>query len=291
MHLQWPNLAINRDPRAPKKPEDQQKDIDKAQKKIRDAFQIARAYAQARKAPPAGFKSDLRWEAMIPVVEGTLPLFVHADSAAQIEAALAWAKEAQMKFTLVGGREAWRMATQLKTSDTPVIIALTTALPPQRDDAYDSSFSTPARLAAAGVRFCISTDGRDSEAAHERNLPYEAAMAAAFGLPKEEALKAVTLYPAQLLGVADRLGSLELGKAATLDRDQRRSARFSDASGSGLHRWPQDRPDEPANAIARQVSRKISAQVSPSVRAARPAPRLVIWHGTFWNLNRADPDR
>ncbi len=216
MHLQWPNLAIDRDPRAPKKPEDQQKEIDKAEKQIRDSFQIARAYALARKNPAPGFKSDLRWEAMTPVIEGTLPLFIHADSASQIEAALAWAKDAQMKFTLVGGREAWRMAGQLKASDTPVIIALTTALPPRRGDSYDASFSTPARLAAAGVRFCISTHGRESEAAHERNLPYEAAMAAAFGLAKEEALKAVTIYPAQLLGVSDRLGSLETGKAATL---------------------------------------------------------------------------
>lgn len=216
MHLQWPDLAIDRNPRAPKKPEDQQKEIDQAQKKIRDSFQIARAYALARKNPPAGFKSDLRWEAMTPVIEGTLPLFIHADSVAQIEAALAWAKDAQMKFTLVGGREAWRMAAQLKAAETPVIIALTTALPPHRGDAYDAAFTNPARLAAAGVRFCIATEGSNSEAAHERNLPYEAAMAAAFGLPKEEALKAVTLYPAQLLGVADRLGSLEIGKAATL---------------------------------------------------------------------------
>ncbi|MEO5720819.1 MAG: amidohydrolase family protein [Chthoniobacterales bacterium] len=216
MHLRWPDLAINRDPRAPKKPEDQQKDIDKAQKQIRDAFKIARAYAQARKAPPPGFKTDLRWEAMTPVIEGTLPLFVHADSAAQIEAALAWAKEAQMKFTLVGGRDAWRMTSQLKESDTPVIIALSTALPPRRGEAYDSAFANAARLHEAGVRFCIATAGRDSEAAHERNLPYEAAMAAAFGLPKEDALKSVTLFPAQLLGVSDRLGSLEVGKAATL---------------------------------------------------------------------------
>ena len=216
MHLRWPNLTIDRDPRARKKVEDQQKDIDKAQKTIREAFQIARAYAQARKTPPPGFQSDLRWEALAPVLEGKLPLFVHADSMSQIEAALAWAKEAQLKIVLVGGREAWRMAARLKESDTPVIIALTTALPPRRGDPYDSAFSNPARLHEAGVRFCIATEGRGSEATNERNLAYEAAMASAFGLPKDEALKAVTLYPAQLVGVADRLGSLEAGKAATL---------------------------------------------------------------------------
>jgi len=216
MHLRWPNLTINRNPRAQKSVKDQQKDIDKAQKQIRDAFQIARSYWQARKGGTPGFKSDLRWEALMPVFDGALPLFVHADTVAQIEAVLAWAREVQLKITLVGGHDAWRMATQLKESDTPVIIALSTALPSRRDDSYDSSFSNAARLHEAGVRFCIATNGRESEAPHERNLPYEASMASAFGLPKEEALKAVTLYPAQLLGVSDQVGSLEAGKAATL---------------------------------------------------------------------------
>ena len=216
MHLRWPDLRLDREPRASKSVEDQEKEIDKALKTIRDAFQIARSYWQARKTAGPDFKSDLRWEALMPVFEGKLPLFVHAATFAQIESALAWAKEAQLKIVLVGGHDAWRMATQLKETDTPVIIALTTALPLRRDDGYESSFSNAARLQEAGVRFCIARNGRDSEGPHERTLPYEAAMAAAFGLPKEEALKAVTLYPAQILGVADQLGSLEPGKAATL---------------------------------------------------------------------------
>ena len=216
MHVRWPNLTIDRDPRSRKSVKDQEREIDKAQKRIRDTFQIARSYWQARKAPSTDFKSDLRWEAMMPIFDGKLPLFVHAETMAQIEAALAWAKEAQLKIVLVGGHDAWRLAPQLKESDTPVIVALSTALPLRRDDGYDSSFSNAAKLHQTGVRFCIAMFGRNSEAPHERNLPYEAAMAAAFGLPKEEALKAVTLYPAQILGVGDLLGSLEPGKAATL---------------------------------------------------------------------------
>jgi imidazolonepropionase-like amidohydrolase len=153
---------------------------------------------------------------MMPVFEGKLPLFVHAATLAQIEAAVAWSKEAQIKIVLVGGNEAWRIAPQLKEMDIAVIVALATALPPRRDEGYDSMFANAARLHEAGVRFCIATNGRGSEAAHERNLPYEASMAAAFGLPRDEALKAVTLYPAQILGVGDQLGSLEPGKAATL---------------------------------------------------------------------------
>ncbi len=216
MHLRWPAMTLNREPRAPRSIEDQRKEIAKALKAIRDSFAIARSYWQARKTASADFKYDQRWEAIMPIFEGKLPLFVHASTVAEMEGALAWAKESQLKIVLVGGNDAWRIAPQLKETDTAVIIALTTALPPRRDDPYDSQFANAARLSEAGVRFCIARNGRQSEAPHERGLPHEAAMAAAFGLPKEEALKAVTLYPAQILGVADQLGSLEAGKSATL---------------------------------------------------------------------------
>jgi imidazolonepropionase-like amidohydrolase len=216
LHVRWPNMKINRDPRTPKTPEDQQKEIDKNIKAIRDTFGIARSYWQAKKTPAPDFKFDERWEAMLPVFDGKLPVFVHADSLAQIESAMAWAKDAQLKFTLVGGEDAWRIAQRLKETDTPVVISMPTALPSRRDDPYDSEFASAARLHEAGVRFCIARAGRESEAPHERNMPFEASMSAAFGLLKEEALKAVTLYPAQLLGIADQLGSLEVGKVATL---------------------------------------------------------------------------
>ena len=216
LHVRWPAMKLNRDPRAPKSVEDQQKDIDKNIKLIRDSFEIARSYWQAKKNPPYDFKFDERWEAMLPIFDGKLPVFVHAETVAQIESALAWAKDAQLKITIVGGHDAWRMTDQLKASDTAVIVATPTSLPPRRDDPYDSQFANAAKLQAAGIRYCVARAGRESESAHERNMPFEASMSAAFGLPKEEALKAVTLYPAQLLGVADQLGSLEQGKAATL---------------------------------------------------------------------------
>jgi imidazolonepropionase-like amidohydrolase len=215
MHLRWPNLTIDRHPRARKSVKDQLKEIEKAQKQIRDAFQIARSYWQARKNPGPDFKSDLRWEALMPVFDGKLPLFVHASTLAQIEAAMAWAKEMQLKIVLVEGDDAWRVAPQLKETDTAVVLQPSTSLPPRRDDDYDSVWSSAAKLQAAGVRFCIASNGRGAET-NERNVGYEAGLAAGYGLPKEEALKAVTIYPAQILGVADRLGSLETGKAATL---------------------------------------------------------------------------
>jgi imidazolonepropionase-like amidohydrolase len=215
MHLRWPNLTIDRHPRARKSVKDQQKEIEKAQKQIRDAFQIARSYWQARKNPGSEFKSDLRWEALMPVFDGKLPLFVHASTLAQIEAALAWAKEMQLKIVLVDGDDAWRVAPQLKESNTAVVLGPATSLPSRRDDDYDSAWSSAAKLQQAGVRFCIASNGRGAET-NERNIGYEAGLAAGYGLPKEEALKAVTIYPAQILGVANRLGSLEKGKAATL---------------------------------------------------------------------------
>ena len=215
MHVRWPNLTIDRRPRARKSVKDQQKEIEKAQKQIRDAFQVARSYWQARKNPAPDFKSDLRWEALMPVFDGKLPLFVHASTLAQIEAALAWAQEMQLKIVLVDGDDAWRVAPQLKESDTAVVLGPATSLPPRRDDDYDSAWSSAAKLQQAGVRFCIASNGRGAET-NERNVGYEAGLAAGYGLKKEEALKAVTIYPAQILGVADRLGSLETGKAATL---------------------------------------------------------------------------
>ncbi|MFN2624120.1 MAG: amidohydrolase family protein [Chthoniobacterales bacterium] len=215
MHLRWPNLTIDRRPRARKSVKDQQKEIEKAQKQIRDAFANARAYWQARKNPGPDFKTDLRWEALMPVFDGKLPLFIHASTLAQIQAALAWSKEMQLKFVLVDGDDAWRIAPQLKESGVAVILGPATSLPPRRDDDYDSAWSSAAKLQQAGVKFCIASNGRGAET-NERNVGYEAGLAAGYGLPKEEALKAVTLYPAQILGVADKLGSLETGKAATL---------------------------------------------------------------------------
>ena len=117
---------------------------------------------------------------------------------------------------IVGGQDAWRLTDLLKARDVPVIVSPVNALPLRRWEGYDTAYANPGKLQAAGVRFCIANDGSDFEAAHDRNLPYQAAQAAAHGLPRDEALKAVTLYPAQILGVGDRLGSLEVGKDATL---------------------------------------------------------------------------
>jgi imidazolonepropionase-like amidohydrolase len=201
--------------------EEQETQRDAALSRIPEAFASARAYWQARNAEgQAGVprhERDVRWEAMGPALRGEVPVFVHASSENQIRAALAFLEEQQIpRAVLVGGADAEAVAPELAARDIPVIVAGTLRTPARDSDPYDRAFSLPARLQAAGVRFCIADEGSAGEAANARNLPYHAAMAAAFGLSPEDALRAITLYPAQILGVETELGAIEPGRLADL---------------------------------------------------------------------------
>jgi imidazolonepropionase-like amidohydrolase len=141
----------------------------------------------------------------------------HASSQAQIRAVLRFVDEQKIpKVVLVGGDDAARVAGELRARDIAVIVVAPLSLPRRSYEPYDAEMSEAAELQAAGVRFCISDQGTSGQAMNARNLPYHAAMAAAYGLPRDEALKSITLYPAQMLGVGDRLGSIEPGKIADL---------------------------------------------------------------------------
>jgi imidazolonepropionase-like amidohydrolase len=142
-----------------------------------------------------------------------MPVIFPAESQADIRAAVEFAQERKLKPIILGGRDAWRIADFLKEHDVPVLFSRTMALPARDDDPYDAHYSAAAKLAAAGVRFAITSGESDPDV---RNLPYVAGMAAAFGLDREAALRAVTLSPAEIFGVADRLGSLEVGKMANV---------------------------------------------------------------------------
>lgn len=215
LHVYWPNLTLDRRPQAAKTVDEQQKQIDRDLRAIREAFATARAYAQGG-AGNVRQTVDVRYEAMRPFVTGELPVFVHANELKQLESALDWATtEKAVRVAIVGGLDAGRVAARLKQADIPVILGGTHELPLRRDDPFDSAFSVAGKLHAAGVRFCIAPAGEVGNG-NDRNLAYQAAKAAAHGLPATEALKAVTLYPAQLLGVGDQLGSIEIGKRATL---------------------------------------------------------------------------
>ena len=123
--------------------------------------------------------------------------------------------ELKNRPVIVGGRDAWRLTDELKAQDASVILSPVNGLPFRRWEAYDTAYVAPKKLHDAGIPFCIANTGTSFDAANERNLPYQAARAVAHGLPHGVALKSVTLFPAQILGVADQLGSIAAGKEAT----------------------------------------------------------------------------
>ncbi len=214
--VNWPSMTPQRGWWVTESEEEQKKNRERNLKELTQAFKNARAYWTAKKAADRTGKSiptDMRWEALLPVFEGKLPALVMANNIQQIQAAVAWAEEEKIKIIIGGGYDAWRAAELLKAKNIPVLVGGTLRTPSRRYEDYDLPFSVPAKLYEAGVRFALYGHGG---AAHERNLPYHAAMAAAYGLPKDAALKAVTLFPAEIFGVADRIGSLEIGKDATL---------------------------------------------------------------------------
>jgi imidazolonepropionase-like amidohydrolase len=158
---------------------------------------------------------DLKLEAMLPVLTGKLPLIVHADSARTIQSAVAFCAEYKLRMILIGGYDAEHCAELLKAHNVPVVIAGVHRLPMRRSDPFDAAYTLPERLRQKGVTFCIAGVERFG-APNVRNLPYQAGTAVAYGLPEDEAMKAITLRPAEIYGVADRVGSLQVGKDATL---------------------------------------------------------------------------
>ena len=218
LHVFWPQLGLDTtpkersgDPSKWKSLEDQDKERRKKLRELDDFFQEARAYAKAKTSakPPEKIPA---WEAMLPFLRGDAPLVIHANEVRQIKSAVHWAATNHLKIALAGGRDAWMVANLLATNKVPVIYEHIFTQPSRDTDSYDAQFAAPEILRKAGVTVMFSIGGTTAT----RNLPYTAAQAIAFGLPEDDALKALTLYPAQIFGVADRLGSIEVGKDATL---------------------------------------------------------------------------
>jgi imidazolonepropionase-like amidohydrolase len=226
LHVYWPGMDINPPPRRGrrKKPsnsvEDQAKERERKVKELADFFADARAYVQAREAaqtpgaPDPGLNPP--WEAMRPFVLGQRPIIIHANELRQIKAALQWAETNHYQIVIAGGRDAWKVAGLLAKGNVPVIYDEIYSLPASEVESYDIYFKAPELLRQAGVKVALSLPSGVAAAALTKNLPYAASQAVAFGLPADEALKAISLYPAQIMGVADRLGAIEPGKDATL---------------------------------------------------------------------------
>ena len=215
LHLFWPSMNIPK-PKPGKQKEKKDKDSRlKSIQKIDDLIQESRAYAQLKATGSPSFKHDLRLEGMLPVISGEIPVFIHANEVQQIEAAVYWAERQSVKMVLVGGKDSWRVTQILKDREISVIYTQTHSTPMRRFEQYDQAFITPSQLYAAGVKFCISNSESPFQTPHIRNLPYHAAKAASYGLSWKEALRSITLSPAEILGVEDKVGSLEASKDAT----------------------------------------------------------------------------
>ncbi|MDR4988426.1 MAG: amidohydrolase family protein [Bacteroidales bacterium] len=188
-----------------------------AMQKLQEAFDKARRYMHARKAQNAGSNQhhaiDIRWEAMIPVLERKMSVHITVNDLKQIQAALLWAEQEALDVVLVGGRDIGLAAEQLAEKNIPVMLSGVISGPAQQWHAYDEAYTTALRLYEAGVTFCIAGDPGPASA---YRLPHHAAAAVAFGLPEKTALEAITINAARILGIDDLLGSLEPGKHATL---------------------------------------------------------------------------
>lgn len=221
LHLFWPGFELDTgpgrrlaDPSKARSLEQQDKERRRKVEAIESFFDDARAYAKSRVTHP--LDTIPAWDAMLPCLRGEIPLVIHADELRQIKSAVTWATTNQLKCVLYGGRDAWRLADLLATNKIPVVYENVFTPPVNDTQPTDVHFTAPEILRRAGVTVMFSTGPGGFGAAMSRDLPYHAAQAIAFGFPEDEALKAITLYPARLLGVADHVGSIEAGKDATL---------------------------------------------------------------------------
>ncbi len=197
--INWPTIDENNDAGR------------KQLKMIQDAFDNARAYHVARSASD-GHRTDMRWEAMLPVLEREIPVVVQANDVRSIRDAITWAESEDIRIIILGGRDAHLMTDQLATKEIPVILTSVLASPGRPWQGYDEVYAQAGTLYNAGIRVVIA-GGYGS--ANAMQLRHQAATAAGFGFPKEEALKAITIYPAELFGLDNRVGTLEEGKDAT----------------------------------------------------------------------------
>jgi len=188
-------------------------EYEKRVNEITDWLERARHYAQAlEKGSPAKYDRDVKLEALVPVIRGELSLLVFADRAREIRNAVEFCDTQKLKMILAGGAEAYKVKDLLRSKSIPVILRPMLTLPLEEDDPYDRLLSQPAELAAAGVKFAFAS----FDNSFARRLGQNAANAVAYGLPYDEALKAITVYPAQIFGLADQIGTLEPGKIANV---------------------------------------------------------------------------
>ncbi|WP_394200407.1 amidohydrolase family protein [Shewanella waksmanii] len=207
-HLYWPSIR-----RLSQDKDQRKKQLDEYQQQLQQIQQVfadGQRYFVANKEEQTS-KIDLRWQALKPLYQGQAQLFVHANKQLQIEEAVALAKQYQFKLVIVGGYDSWRMADILNEVNASVVYTRTFSLPMRHDEPLEMSFKIPALLAEADIPFALGF----SSDWNSRNLPYAAGQAAAYGLTKQQALSAITLDAAKILGVKD-MGDIAAGYRGNL---------------------------------------------------------------------------
>ncbi|MEE4296589.1 MAG: amidohydrolase family protein [Wenzhouxiangella sp.] len=208
MHINFPAEAVE---------DDTNEDLKTIEMVLDQARHHLRAMqaAEAGEAPAPPRNSQL--EALAPLLSGEQALYLRANRYDVMDKALDWATEQEFeRIVLLANPDVQYIADRLEEDNIPVILRNVYAMPTRRWEAYDMAYVAAARLAEAGVQFTIADTGGGMDLANARNLPFQAGSAAAHGLDQSDALKAVTLWPAEILGVADQLGSIEVGKRASL---------------------------------------------------------------------------
>jgi imidazolonepropionase-like amidohydrolase len=218
MVVDWPTIeaetfdftTFSRKPRAyADAKQEYQKQVDE----LSDWLDNARHYAVAwGHGGPAEYQRDLKLEALVPVIRGELPVLVFASRVREIREAVEFCDKQKIKMILAGGAESYKVKDLLRSKNIPVILQPTLTEPLDEDDPYDRSLTTAAELADAHVKFAFGS----FDNSFARRLGQQAANAVAHGLAYDEALKAVTIYPAQIFGLSDQIGTLENGKIANI---------------------------------------------------------------------------
>jgi imidazolonepropionase-like amidohydrolase len=188
---------------------------EESSKDLEEFWSAARAYWELWQKPDstAGKRViEPQFHALLPVFNREIPILVETNYAHDIIEALDWIKENNINGILTGVREGWRVADSIASAEIPVIVGPVLSMPTRSFDRYDRPYTNAAILLRAGVQVALRTN----EAENVRNLPFNAGFAAAYGMGFEEALKSITINPARILGVDDKIGSLEAGKLANL---------------------------------------------------------------------------
>lgn len=215
IHINWPRMVsrkfLDEDNIYPG-PYEKNKDYIKQTDDLKKLFADAKAYNETE----TKLEKNLRFESMKGIFDGTQTLFIHSNNVKEIIEAVNFAKQFQLKrVAIVGGKDSWMVTDLLKENNISVVVSRVHDLPEHPEDDVDLPYKLPYLLQKAGVLFCLNNEG-DMEEMGTRNLPFYAGTAAAYGLTREQALRSITLNTAKILGIDKTVGSIEVGKDATI---------------------------------------------------------------------------